>query len=1110
MISIHKLLTIALYEMRTLLRGWFFRIFAWLSIIGIGIFNIAANLEITNAPFIYRALPASLPYVNLLILNLGQAIVAVFLASEFLKQDRKNDTIEVIYARSMTNAEYILGKALGILSVFFILNIIILIIGISFSFLSGDASQGILEYLYYPILISIPTLVYILGLSFFLMIVTKNQAVTFIMLLGYIAVSVFYLNTKFYQVFDFIAYQVPMLNSTIGGFGDFNEILIHRGIYFFFGLAFIFFTISKLDRLPQSRRFTSFPIYLSLVFLIIGALATYKYIDNKKEVISFKQKLIKLNNDYFNYPLISVDSCSINLVHSDKEIEVKANLIIRNNNSKSIDTLIFSLNPSLKVTSVEINDTSVLFTRELQLLKIVMPMAITHNEKKHLAINYIGTIDENTCFLDQDLEEYKDNFSFVIFRIKKRYSYLTEDFVLLTRESLWYPIAGVGYSSNNPLSYNPEFTNYSLRISTNEKLHAISQGAMVTSDPGVFQFSTDVPLPQISLLIGDYINYTVNVDSIDYTIFTIAGNDYYKEYFTDINDSLPGVIRELKNEYETQLGFTYPFKRFSIAEVPIQFALNKHVWSLTSDAVQPEIIFYTEKGVVLEETDFKKRINRTEKLMNRNKEEVSPLELQSRIFKRFARGNFMAPHSEWYMFDGMDRNTLSIFPNYITFITSLNSKKWPALNLSLQAYLKERYSNPISSYRWYFTDLSESEKMNLELKKNSLADFANLPPNPDNNNEKFSLSELILTKGEYLFAVLRARYGDEEFNSLLDELIVSNRHKQIKLLSIDSAMVGKFEESIIDDVNDWYYGTNLPGFLIKDIETYKVIVDENTKYQIKFKVANPEDTDGIITINIDLYDPNDQKRNTDNPPDFSKKIHIPANSAKEVGFIFGTEPERMNIYTHISLNLPNNLIYDFGSFNETKKTTVFDDIKSCDLFDNLLTKGEIVVDNEDSLFSYYHVSKKSYLKKLIDSKKDVGHGISKIRWWNPPTEWEKILRSGFYGKYVRSALYTRSDYEGRTATWIAPIKHGAYYDVYCHIEKINIGRRRNAKKADYNFTVFHEGGFEQINLTDSDLDNGWNYLGTYFITPSTAKVELSNKSVGAMVFADAIKWIENE
>lgn len=1109
MISIHKLLTIALYEMRTLLRGWFFRIFAGLSILFIGIFNLVSNLEQTGVPFIYRALPASLPYINLLFLNIGQAIVAVFLASEFLKQDKKNDTVEVIYARSMTNAEYILGKALGILSVFLILNVAILAIGVGFSFLSSDSTQGIFEFLYYPLIISLPTLIYILGLSFFIMIITKNQAITFILLLGYIAVSVFYLDLRFYQVFDFIAYQVPMMKSTIGGFGDFNQILIHRGIYLFIGLAFIFFTITKLDRLPQSKRFSAFPLILSIVFLIAGAYTAYRYIDNKKAIISAKKQMISLNDSYFNYPIVTVDSCIINLVHNGSSLESEVKLNVINPNSENIDTLIFSLNPSLKVTSVVSDNINLSVFRDIQLLKIVIPNGLKHNERKQLTISYKGTIDENICFLDQNLANYKDNFFFVNFRIKKRYSYLTKDFVLLTRDALWYPVSGVGFSSLGPTSYKPGFTNYKLTVTTEPGLTAISQGTLVNNEPGIFQFSTDLPLPQISLLIGDYISYSINVDSVDYSLFTIKGNDYYVEHFTDLNDSLPGIIRDLKNEYESKIGFEYPFKRFSLAEVPIQFPLDKHKWSLTSDAVQPEMTFYSEKGVLLEETDFEKRKSRTERNMKRNKEEVGPVELQTRIFKRFARGNFMAPYTERYELDGMDRNTLSIFPNYLTFVTALESERWPALNLALQTYLKDRYSNPISSYRWLFTDLSKSERINLELKKNSLASHSKLPDKTEDNEESISNYELITTKGEYLFSVFRARYGDVEFNALLDSIVASNGQRSFSLTEFDSAMLSDFNETIIDDVDDWYNGINLPGFLVKDLETYKVMVDEHTKYQVKFKISNPELADGIITINIDLYDPNDRGNSNDKPPDFSKKVFIPAQSAKEVGFIFNTEPVRMNIYTHISLNLPNNIIYDFGAFNETRKTDVFDGIANCESFENLVKDGEIIVDNEDSLFNYYHESKKSYLKTLIDSKKDPGYGYSRIRWWEPPPEWERVLRSGFYGKYVRSAMYTSSGKGERTTTWKAPIDKEGYYDVYCHVEKINVSRRRQRKKADYNFSVFHEGGVEKINLTDGDLENGWNYLGTFFVTPSTAKVELNNSSVGTMVFADAIKWIEN-
>ena len=101
-----------------------------------------------------------------------------------------------------------------------------------FSFLSGDSAKGIGEFFLYPLLISIPTLIFILGLSLFLMTILKNQAITFILLLGYIAVTIFYLNQKYYHLFDYIAYQVPMMNSTIAGFGNLAEVIIHRGFTF--------------------------------------------------------------------------------------------------------------------------------------------------------------------------------------------------------------------------------------------------------------------------------------------------------------------------------------------------------------------------------------------------------------------------------------------------------------------------------------------------------------------------------------------------------------------------------------------------------------------------------------------------------------------------------------------------------------------------------------------------------------------------------------------------------------------------------------------------------------------------------------------------------------
>jgi len=1116
--SIQTIKMIARFEMKTLLRSWFFRIFAGLSIIGLGIFNVLVFVESTNAPWLYRAIPAAIPYANLIILNVGQAIVAVFLASEFLKQDRRNDTVEVIYARSMTNSQYIIGKALGILSVFIFLNLIILIFGMGFSFLSSDSAKGLGEFFLYPIFISIPTLVFILGLSFYLMTILKNQAITFILLLGYIALSIFYLNEKYYHLFDYIAYHVPMMNSRIGGFGNLYEIVIHRSIYLLIGIGLILFTVFKLQRLPQSNNYKYFPLILGILFTLSGIYLGYQYIQLKEENINQKKNIIALNNKYVLSPRVKIDDCEINLTHIEKKIEVIAELGITNNNTFPLDTIVFSLNPELKLSKITINKKEVEFEREIHLIKIISPERFNPKKSKKIAFYYEGSINENIQLLDQNLDEYKDYFPMEMFKARKRFAYLQKEFVCLTSESLWYPTSGVTYSTEKPAYHHTDFTNYKLHVKTSEDLLAVSQGKVKEIEKGEFEFTNEAPLPKISLLIADYDKRSIVVDSVEYSIYSTKGNDFYLDHFTEFKDTMPAIIRELRDEYETLLDLKYGFNRFTFAEVPVHFALDKHVWSVTSDAVQPEIIFYPEKGVIMEETDFRNRRKGFEKRMKENNEEVSPVELQCRIFKRFIRGNLMAPPTEWYQFsEVVDKYTYSLIPNYYSFITQIESEDWPVLNLALEVYLRERNVNNVSSFRWFFRGISKGEKINLELKQSNLSDLIKNGVKEGNeereDGDPLTINDLILAKGDYLFSLLRSRYGDDEFNKILNELISSNQHKLFSFDELESQIKYQFNDSIKTEIDRWYTDKQLPGFIIKDLQTYKVLDGEYTKYQVKFKIANPEDIDGIITMNIDLDDKSNSRSFTSEgpeQPDYSRKIYIPGKSAREIGIIFPTEPTRMNIFTNISENLPNNLIYEFTGFDELKKVAILDEIKEFPLFDNVAGENEIIVDNEDNNFTYIQESNESYLKSIINKTKEDRYKYSGIHFWNPPSEWKPVLRSGFYGKYVRSGMYTRSGDGSRIAQWNPELPEGAYYDVYCNIVKIDIEWNQEKRKSNYNFRIYHDDGMEEITLSDEEIDIGWNYMGTFYISPENAKVELTNKSIGKMVFADAIKWVKND
>ena len=216
MLSLLNIRTVARFEIKTLLRSWFFRIFSLLTLFILGFFNLMVVTDVgPNPPWIFRAIAASIPYFNLQIFNLVQAVIIVFLASDFLKRDKKLDTTDVIYIRSMSNGDYVLGKTIGVLVVFFLLNIAVLLMALIFNFVQTDTPVVWAAYFYYPMIITLPTLFYIIGLSFFMMVILRNQAITFIILLGYIASTLFFLTNKYNFIFDYMAFKLPLMYSDL-------------------------------------------------------------------------------------------------------------------------------------------------------------------------------------------------------------------------------------------------------------------------------------------------------------------------------------------------------------------------------------------------------------------------------------------------------------------------------------------------------------------------------------------------------------------------------------------------------------------------------------------------------------------------------------------------------------------------------------------------------------------------------------------------------------------------------------------------------------------------------------------------------------------------------
>ncbi|MBT3751317.1 MAG: hypothetical protein HOG34_20235 [Bacteroidetes bacterium] len=960
-----KIQTVARFEMKTLFRSWFFRIFSVLTLFILLGTNIGMLTDGGNVNLVIRSIASNIPYMNMAFLNIAQALLAIFLASDFLKRDKKLDTTEVIYTRSMTNWEYVWGKTFGVLIVFTVLNILVFLMALIINMVVSGVEVDYMAYLLYPLLVGFPTLLFTLGLAFFLMSAIRNQAVTLILLIGLTALSLFFVKDKVNHLFDFMAFTFPMMWSDMIGSGNLFEILLHRGIYLFLGLAFIFATILLLKRLPQSRPFSLLSVVLMTAFFIlgIGGGATYWSTYNKDQ--NFRQEVKQLNNEVSKLPISLVKSYDLELEHLNKSILASASLQLDEPAENLPEELIFSLNPGLVIDEIKLNGKTVDFSREMHIIRINKPGDLSGNVE--LLFSYKGTIDERICYLDIK-DEYmavKHGPAFII-GSPKRHGIIQDNFVLLTPESVWYPISGGTFGTK--LSSKPvmNFSTYKLNVKTHEGLTAISQGKAIESGDS-WEFTSNTPFKGISLAIGEYETKTLNIDSLEVQLSYYKDHSGFLEILDLLEDTLPTLVKATFEDYERSIGLDYPFNFLKLVEAPVQFYSYDRVWSKGYDYVQPGVIFYPENLSFLRRGDLGKELERAIDRAVERDNPASDKDLQIQVFNNVIRNNFIQGERDFRMmmrggnmnFSSSDETPYSIFPNYFSFVNNIESSDYQLINSALESYIGSK-----SGAQGGFASMggiSDEEKANLALAEHSFAELMDLP------DEKDILPSVIEAKGKQLFNYLEAVIGSEEFITFITEELKTTRFKNLSLPEFGQNVMDRFNIDISAFLENWYSGTDVPSFLVTDVRNYEIQDGDNTVFQLFFTISNTGSTDGIVNVSFRTGGGGGGRMGHGGGgmrsggsqtsyalagrDDATNLLYlIPAETAYEYAIILDDPPRMMSVNTLISSNLPASIAYPFPDV-EKKRMEAVESISETKLITSLAEAHELIVDNEDSGFS---------------------------------------------------------------------------------------------------------------------------------------------------------------
>ncbi|HUX56038.1 MAG TPA: hypothetical protein VMV77_03630 [Bacteroidales bacterium] len=1151
MAFIHNIRTVAQYEAKTLRRSWFFRLFSLGALLIFTFMNLGLFSPIGDESWELVSIPSSVPLINLYLLNIAQAIVVIFLAADFLKRDKKLDTNEVLYTRSMSNFEYVIGKTWGILRLFLGLNIVILAIGLLMNIISKSMLIDIMSYISFLLIISVPTIVFSLGLAFVMMSVIRNQAITFLILLGIAALNMFYLWFRMGSIFDYMAFGVPVFKSGVIGFDNLSFIINQRLLYFFLGLALVLATVLLFKRLPQSLLHRNLTIAFLILFLAGAGFCGYKTYSVYSTGVNDKNLVIETNKKFENRNFASITDASIDFIHEGESFEASADIKIINDNKEPLDRYLFSLNPSLNVLKITSAGRELNYTKTNHIIEIDPGRVLNPGQSDSIYFSYEGTINESFCYPNYSDNIKENPYRIAMLNVNKRQAFLEDNYVLLTPETHWYPVSALNYYPSNPARIKIDFTRYKLRVKKEDNLTPVSQGKKILNNE-YYNFTPESPLTGLTLAIGNYLSDTLKVDSVNYITHYFAGHDYYKKDLSELKDTLSNLVSGIMRELETNFSVKYPFKTLSLVEVPVQFYSFPKKSTQTRAEVQPSIVLLPEKLSTLRNAGFGKQFTRQKKRMARNNQVITDKELQVRLFNTFIRNTFISGENFRFV-NGVPSNEPTRYrlgPSFYFFKNNFYSSEYPVINAVFEAHLQQLPQvGPPGGFRAFFGSLSDNDKANLILKENSFKDL--LLKNPLGDTVRTVLS----VKGDWLFNLLRSKAGIEEFKTWFSKYIEDHNFQKVDIIKFNEDIRDKFGFDFYPYLQNWFNGKDQPGFLFKDLKVSEIIVGDRSRYQVTFIASNPEPVAGLFNISFRTGGPGGQQTRMAfqqraggggggnfsvsmqgrgmEAEDISKIVFIGPEESKKIGIVLDAQPRAMMINTLFAKNIPGEITMPVNDIIKTKGSTKeFSGEETLSSLQKFSDPSEIIVDNEDTGFVSSKENTESPLKKLLKIKNKDGSSYTQLSLMYIPEFWQPVVQSSYYGKYIRSSIYTRGGTGDKKITWATIINEPGYYDIYCYIGKVAnrmmvMGRaggggpggpgapgrpggdqQGDSPYKDMHYKIYHDEGVEDITLDYENADGGWNILGRYYLSPDTAKVVLTNQSQGKIVIGDAVKWVK--
>ncbi len=933
-----------------------------------------------------------------------------------------------------------------------------------------------------------------------LILFTGQQAISLVLILGCMAMDMIYTNRFSFPWFDYMGYHLPLLYTPVAGFAHLPHLLIQRSIYIIAAFSLLLFSAAYYKRLPNNRNSKCLNLAgaagLGLISIAISIGVFYSIETTKNERLA----MVELNNRHISAPRLEVTHYDLDIEQQGSSLFVKAKL--KGIGKDGENDYLFTLNPGFRVIKVTTDKGDCTFHQEKHQLWVHLKPV---DNIVKFQITYKGVADPSVCYLDlaEDFLNTPRKWFFINFG--KRYLFQTKRYIVLTPESYWYPRPGTAYSNKNHAWWQNQFSYYTLKIKTEKGLTALTQGACTSTSDETVSFIPETKLPNVSLLIGPYKSYQVEVDSTQYAIWYFPDNDYFRHSFDSITKELPRLIREVRQETENKLQLSYPFKRFSFIETPAYFTSYPRSHTQAQETTQPEMILMQERAHSLYTFNFKEQYKWYDRKIKEKRFFMTDAEIQAELFSgamkilttrqgKVSAQQKILGRKQYYI----EENPYYLFPQLFSFRYNLLSPHYAGTNRLMEIFLQDK-SNETDWVR-ATNGLTDNEKALMLIRTQPFNELLSDPVNYTLYNNIINL------QADLLFEPALIQTGKKLLKKKIFEMLTPLSFQNISFECFLDSLSKSTNCSLATRMQLWKKPIAMTRFVTCEPVTSHFKQGREDYFQSELTVSNTSDTEGYLQYG--LYFRSTGKRGPQDKPAVFYIRFKPHETLRLVHHWQEEPPVSYQLNTLFSDNLPAIFSLPAGDVMRNVQRTP-EGIYAVDS-SYLAVKDEWIVDNEDPGFFLSENPDEGLLPRWFQTSAGDKFRYAGFLSYNPPVRWTATTDQMYWGDAIRSSYVIKSGDGTQTATWNFSLPESGQYDCFYFMNRPqNWELNQNSMlPKEYSFVLEDSVEKQEITLNLNQIGNGWQYLGRFSLEGDSASLTLSNKTGLNYIVADAVKLVK--